>query len=138
MNEALSPGTTVQIAQNHPTDQAVVAALMKRYKDAFLVARSIVSIGKIVRIAGIVIGGIAAIVVCGLMSKPVAPGAQADSVAARFALGVLVGIGVAVPLFVLGTLISAQGQILKATLDTAVNSSPFLKDEERAQIMPLR
>ncbi|MEK6408096.1 MAG: hypothetical protein AABN34_14140 [Acidobacteriota bacterium] len=41
-------------------------------------------------------------------------------------------------LFVLGTLIAAQGQILKATLDAAVNSSPFLTDQDRAEIMSLK
>jgi len=36
-----------------------------------------------------------------------------------------------------GRRLSAQGQIVKATLDTAVNSSPFLSNEERAKIMSL-
>jgi hypothetical protein len=39
--------------------------------------------------------------------------------------------------FILGSLVSAQGQILKATLDGAVNTSPFLTDEQRAQMMRL-
>ena len=39
--------------------------------------------------------------------------------------------------FVLGVLVSAQGQILRATLDSAVNSSPFLTNDQRASIMKL-
>lgn len=37
--------------------------------------------------------------------------------------------------FVLGVIISAEGQLLLAALDTAVNSSPFLTDDQRAQIV---
>lgn len=40
-------------------------------------------------------------------------------------------------MFVLGILISAQGQTLKATLDTAVNGSPLLTKDEMRQIMSL-
>jgi hypothetical protein len=39
--------------------------------------------------------------------------------------------------FILGTLLAAQGQVLKATLDTAVNSSPFLSNDQRVEIMSL-
>lgn len=37
--------------------------------------------------------------------------------------------------FIGGILISAQGQVLKATLDTAVNTSPFLENEERLALL---
>jgi hypothetical protein len=39
--------------------------------------------------------------------------------------------------FLLGVLISAQGQLIKAQADGAVHSSPFLTDEERATAMSL-
>ena len=52
-------------------------------------------------------------------------------------MGVAAGGTIATVLFLLGTLASAQGQILKATLDTAVNSSQFLSDQDRARIMSL-
>ncbi len=42
-----------------------------------------------------------------------------------------------VPLCVLGVLVSAQGQILKAALDVAVQASPFLEKEEIARIISL-
>jgi hypothetical protein len=35
-----------------------------------------------------------------------------------------------------GTIVSAVGQILKAILDTAVNTSPFLTPEEKQRIIP--
>jgi hypothetical protein len=40
--------------------------------------------------------------------------------------------------FLLAVLIRAQGQILKASLDSAVNSSPFLTNDQRPKIMSLR
>lgn len=52
-------------------------------------------------------------------------------------LGVLSAMVIAVPIFVLGVLVAAQGQILKATLDTAVHGSPFLEKEEMAKVMSL-
>ena len=39
--------------------------------------------------------------------------------------------------FVLGILVSAQGQILKATLDSAVNTSPFLTNDEKAKVIDI-
>ncbi len=40
-------------------------------------------------------------------------------------------------LFAVRIIVAAQGQVLKAVIDTAVNSSPFLDDGERAAIMSL-
>jgi hypothetical protein len=37
-----------------------------------------------------------------------------------------------------GTPVSAQGQVLKAALDGAVESSPFLSDDQCADVMSLR
>jgi uncharacterized membrane protein required for colicin V production len=40
--------------------------------------------------------------------------------------------------WVLGVMISSQGQMLKATLDAAVNSSPFIQNSDRVKIMSLK
>ena len=52
--------------------------------------------------------------------------------------GFLLGLIVAALFFVVGIIVAAQGQLLKATLDTALHSSPFLTDDLRASIMSLR
>jgi hypothetical protein len=39
--------------------------------------------------------------------------------------------------FVCGTIVCAQGQMLLAALDSAVNNSPFLDNPQRASIMSL-
>lgn len=60
----------------------------------------------------------------------------AESVGSTVATGLAgVGIALAVQLFLAGILFGALGQLLKAALDTAVNTSPFLtKDEIRAML----
>ena len=52
-------------------------------------------------------------------------------------IGLVVGSIVGFVGWAIGVVISAQGQMVKATLDTAVNSSPFLSNEERAKMMSL-
>jgi hypothetical protein len=46
--------------------------------------------------------------------------------------GVVGGIG-----FMVGVMISAQGQLMKAALDGAVNTSPFMNDDDKARVMSL-
>ena len=53
-------------------------------------------------------------------------------------LALLWAVIVGVPLYVLGILVSAQGQILKATLDSAVTNSPFLTEDQMAEVMSLQ
>ncbi|HET8773234.1 MAG TPA: hypothetical protein VFP80_05565 [Thermoanaerobaculia bacterium] len=52
--------------------------------------------------------------------------------AGMVASAVVAGVG-----FLIGMLIAAQGQILTATLDTAVSSSRLLTDEDCAQILSM-
>ena len=44
-------------------------------------------------------------------------------------------VAVGVPIYALGILVSAAGQVLKATLDSAVHTSPFLDQNQMAQSM---
>jgi hypothetical protein len=104
------------------------ASLGRRYADAYTVARTVVGLANTVKILGIVIGSLVAL--AGLLS---AGQAQSSIGAAAALTGVVTGASIGVSLFVLGVLLAALGQILRATLDTAVNTSPLLtKDEVRA------
>lgn len=100
-------------------------ALMKRYRDAYLVAKATATIGKVIKGIGILVAafGLAAV----LQSRSTGAGLVTLLVPA------LVG---AIP-YCVGVLVAAQGQILLATLDTAVNSSPFLTNEDKAKAMSL-
>ncbi|MBI3767862.1 MAG: hypothetical protein HY271_05115 [Deltaproteobacteria bacterium] len=107
------------------SDTTEINALRKRYRDAYSVATVIVSFGSSIKIVGILVG-------VGIMLLAFQASAQMG------VAGMLLG-GVAGGIFyLLGILISAQGQILHAVLDTAVNSSPFLTNPDRAEIMSLR
>ena len=102
-------------------------SVMSRYTDAYLIARSVTALGGIVKVIAIAIGG--SIAVLGMM---------AGSQDWRFAFGgVVLAAIVGVPLYVLGVLVAAQGQILKATLDAAVNTSPLLTKDEMRRIMSM-
>ena len=100
---------------------------MSRYTDAYLVARAIIAIGATVKVLAFVVGGGVVLIALLAVGK-----------SAELALGsVLLGAIVAIPIYILGILVTAQGQILKATLDCAVNGSPLLTKDEMRQIMSL-
>ena len=103
--------------------------MMSRYTDAYRVARVVVGIGEAVKIISLVIGGI--LLLIGVAGSESALGGF--SLLVGVVLAVIVGGGG----FALGTLLAAHGQVLKATLDTAVNTSPFLTNGQRAEIMSL-
>ena len=108
-----------------------IASLTERYKDAYTVARVTAGFGSTVKGAGILIGGL--LTVGGFMLA-----SKGDP--QRAVIGILVlilGVIAGVLFYVIGILISAQGQILKASLDSAVNTSPFLENEHRTKIMSL-
>jgi hypothetical protein len=120
-----TPGeSSVSNGATGPTSKPAV-----RYRDAYVTAKAIDGIGSAIKILGIVLGVI--IVLGGLILA-------SQGGALLFFASLVSGAVTAIPIYVLGILVSAQGQVLKATLDTAVNTSPFLDDEERAVVMSLR
>ena len=96
---------------------------MNRYRDAYLVARTIITVGGVVKSVGVVLAIVVTLVALLKFKMELA--------------SVLAGLVIGVPLYVLGILVSAQGQILKATLDTAVNGSPHLSNDQKAETMSL-
>lgn len=112
-----------------------------RYTDAYHMAKVLVRLGATLKILAIALGGgIAAvsglIVLVSLAGINRSPAAIAGI--GLGAIGFFVGILIGVLIFLFGVHLSAQGQLLRATLDTAVNSSPFLTDTEKSQAMSLR
>jgi hypothetical protein len=110
-----------------------ISALVKRYKDAYLVAKVTDGFGAFIKVIGIV-----AAVLLLLVGLSLAGSGRAGD--ATFALGVVLitfGIIAGLWFYIVGVLVSANAQVLKAALDGAVNSSPFLTNEHRAKIMSL-
>ena len=99
-------------------------SVLSRYLDLYRIARLLVKIGDIVKVIGIVIGiGIPLLFLLGGI----------DVAVVSSVLGTIVG-GI---IYLLGILIAAQGQILLAQADSAVHTSPFMTDEEKAKVMSI-
>ena len=104
-------------------------AVMARYKDGYSVARGAVRIGNFYKSLSIIIGiGIA---VVGLLV------AQQTNNAPLLIPALVLAFAVSAGLWMMGVLIAAQGQLLQAAFDTAVNTSPFLTNEQRSVTMSL-
>jgi hypothetical protein len=102
---------------------------MSRYTDAYVIARTITAVGATVKVIAFVICG--SIALFGLVA-----GFKSEHYEAAVG-GIMLGVIVVIPIYVLGILVAALGQLLKATLDTAVNTSPLLTKDEMRQIMSL-
>ena len=108
----------------------VTTVVMSRYRDGYLVARVTTGIGQTVKLIGI---GLAVIIFLWALFAATQGGDLKWGLA-----GMLLAVIVGVPFYVLGILVSAHGQVLKASLDTSVHTSPFLKKEQMAKIMSLQ
>jgi hypothetical protein len=109
--------------------------LVNRYKDGYRVAGVIVGVGGFVKILGIVLGLMGGFMVFAISYTFLR--FNSDSELAGLTLAAVIGGMFWLVPYVLGTLVSAHGQILKASLDGAVNTSPFLNNSQRAEIMSL-
>jgi len=103
--------------------------LMTRYDDAYLTARTLNGAGQIVKVVGFVLAGLIALSGFAVAGK----GGGTGFVFSGLLLGALIGL----LCYAFGVLVASQGQILKATLDTAINSSPLLSHDEIRQIFEL-
>ena len=106
-------------------------AAMKRYQGAYRIAKLTDIAGHLLKAIGLFMG-IGALVVFGF-------GIKTDYLEKGFAavIALFVAGTVFLIFFAVGLIVSAQGQNLKANLDSAVNSSPFLTNEQRAKVMSL-
>ena len=116
--------------------------MVQRYRDAYLVGRTIVAFGRACKTAG----WVSAAIIVGLLflslannsnnynNSPFGQGPNPFTTASAIFVIFFAG-AVWVVLHIAGILISASGEILFASLDTAVNSSPFLTDDLKASAM---
>ncbi len=110
-----------------------VKALMSRYWDAYVIAKVTVGLGEVIKVIAIVLAVLTALGAL-LMAGQIGGG----EAVVPFFLGIIGAAFVGGQFYLLGVIVMAQGQILKASLDGAVNSSPFLQNEHRAKIMSLK
>jgi len=108
-------------------------AVSSRYRDAYRIGRAVDRVGESVKALGLLLGivaGLGLFVSTGSIVAPSKTPIAAIGGAVVFAL-------VWAPFWVAGVLIAGVAQMDMASLDSAVNSSPFLDDEQRAAVMSL-
>src|SRR6185437_123850 len=110
-----------------------VRSLTKRYRDSYRVAGFIAGVGEFFKIGGIILAALIGIGTLTLVGQTRGDHQQI----AILMMGIVTAGFVGGVLFLLGVLVAAQGQLLKASLDTAVNTSPFLTNQDRAKMMAL-
>lgn len=136
-----SDGEPIAVRSTGAFDEELVAAVKARYKDGYRHAKGLDGAGSAIKALGVIVGILAVLI-------GISIGGSAASSAREFGpgagAGIFVGLLVGVPgaltgaiLFVIGILVSSAGQIMKAQLDSAVNSSPFVSDIDRAEMMSL-
>jgi hypothetical protein len=102
--------------------------VLPRYKDAYRMVAAILSFGGVIKCLSIAIGVL--LLFSGLIATGIyGPGGMVGAVL----LAVIVGL----PIYIAGFLVSAQGQLLRAMLDTAVNTSPLISRSELEEIMQM-
>lgn len=101
-----------------------------RYRDAYRVARVTAGFGSAIKIIGILFAG-----VIGFLSLRMAERGGGDAI---LVLGIGIAVFIALLFFVIGVIVSANGQMLGATLDSAVNTSTAITDLEKMEILSLK
>lgn len=105
----------------------------RRYLDAYRVARFIVGLGTFIKVLAAIAGVL--VFILGLVGASENFGRSASEAVGIVAF--LMGVVTWLVFFIAGVIVSAQGQQLKATLDSAVHTSPFLDPEGKARAMSL-
>jgi DNA-directed RNA polymerase subunit RPC12/RpoP len=100
-----------------------------RYSDAYAVANAIISTGTAVKVIGVLFAVVGSVAVVAY-SREAAPFFGSLWVF-ELLLCAVVGFG----FWIAGVFITAQGQLLRALLDTAVNTSPLFSNSDKERIM---
>lgn len=111
------------------------SALSQRYNDAFLVAKVTVGIGSIFKTIGIVLACLIFVTFFGIGSY--ASAGNGGLLLVGLIGGAFYAFIVGSVFYVIGIIVSANGQILNAALDNTVGNSPFLTNDLKARIMSL-
>lgn len=127
------PGVSRPSVQQSDTTLSAADSVMGRYRDAYSVANTITLFGSVIKGVGIVLAILTFITVATIGNYM-----YGGMGTVYIFLGFIMGATIGTVLYLLGILVSAQGQLLKATLDSAVNTSPFLSNDQKASVMSLR
>jgi len=110
-------------------------AAIRRYQDGYGAAEAVITLGQTVKLGGIFAGGV--VFVGGLVEFILNP-AEHQGFAVVFASLAACAVLLILISQILSMGLHGQGQLLRAALDSDVNSSPFLSNAQRARAMSLR
>jgi len=104
----------------------VADGVKRRYRDAYILANVVAGVGDGIKVLGIV----AAVVIClaGVLA------ANTLGSIALVACGIS-GVFTGAMIYIFGVLIAAQGQMQRAMLDVAVNTSPTLNVNDKQELI---
>jgi hypothetical protein len=135
---AAAPAQVQPIGAPHtrgPFESSVAPRVMSRYADAYRVARATAAVGTAIKVSGALLG---LLIGFGLFLAVDALGQGPRGGLIGLLLGLFFGVATFALFYVLGVVLSSFGQLKKSALDSAVNTSPFLTNEQRAEVMSLR
>ena len=139
LSQVRQPPQPINQAPSNADESSEAKSLNKRYRDAYRVARTTTGIGSMIKGVGALLGILiffgAFALAAGQRHVYGVRGGEIQVIS--LIVAAIFGGTVWLVFFIWGVLVSAQGQILKASLDGAVNGSPFLTNEQRATIMSL-
>jgi hypothetical protein len=110
-------------------------AAIKRYQDGYRIADGVVTFGQTVKLGGIFVGGL--VFVVGLVEFILNP-AEHQGFAVIFVSLIACAVLLILISQILAMGLRGEGHLLKAALDSDVNSSPFLSNTQRVRAMSLR
>ena len=114
-------------------------SLYSRYRDSYRVAKTIIGIGTAEKVLALIVGGFTVLYSFLSMSEQPRSGASVfwgqQSSTGFFLLVIGIGIVVGVAGFLHGIGTCAKGEMMLTSIDSAVNSSPLLTDDEKGNII---
>lgn len=131
-----SPAAHRVTFEGRAAHQGRAVQAMDRYRDGYLHARAIDGFGAAVKVIALLVGGLLVVVgmyACGGSSNSFGGIGEIGGIAIML-IGLLAG-GMG---YILGVLVQSAGQSMKAHFDSAVNTSHFLNDDQRAEVMSLK
>jgi len=127
----MSTGAILPFApESNPSTGAI-----ERYREAYHVARTTTAFAETVKLGGIFLGGV--LVVAATIAYQLGRAWHSGFPVASLALFAC-AIVVVLAAHVWEKVFQAQGRLLEMSVDSAVNSSPFLSNAQRAAAMSLR
>jgi hypothetical protein len=118
-------------------DEPKSTSIMKRYRDAYRVSNAIILAGSLLKFLGTIGGGVVGlggIVLAQQVNRQQLTGLPSEAIVT---FSIVLGMLILVAGWLFGIVLSAIGEMARAVIDTAVNTSPGLSENLRLEIMKL-